>query len=124
MQVTAPDLIRPVIGFRQWRLVGDELWSLHADDRWVRGVQTAHCLEKDAHDGPAPQNGCTCGFYAWYGPTPRTASAATSELVAGAVALWGQVELHAHGIRAQHAMIVALAGILAAFGSALLAIQL
>jgi hypothetical protein len=25
------------------------------------------------------------------------------------VALWGQVELHAHGMRAQHAMVVALA---------------
>ena len=49
------------------------------------------------HDGPAPQNGCTCGFYAWYAPTPRTASAGTSELVGGAVALWGRVELHAHG---------------------------
>src|SRR6266508_607415 len=66
---------------------------MHADDRWERGLQTARCLGEDAHDGP----------------TPRTASAATSELVAGAVALWGQVELHAHGIRAQHAMIVALA---------------
>ena len=109
MQATAPDLIRAVIGFRQWRLHGDELWSLHADDRWVRGLQTARCLGEAAHEGPAPQNGCTCGFYAWYAPTPRTASAATSELVGGAVALWGQVELHAHGIRAQHAMIVALA---------------
>ena len=29
--------------------------------------------------------------------------------MAGAVAMWGQVELHAHGMRAQHAMIVALA---------------
>ena len=109
MQATAPDLIRAVIGFRQWRLRGEELWSLRADDRWGRGLQTARCLGEDAHDGPAPQNGCTCGFYAWYAPTPRTASAATSELVGGAVALWGQVELHAHGIRAQHAMIVALA---------------
>ena len=109
MQATAPDLIRAVIGFRQWRLHGDELWSLHADDRWQRGLMTARCLGADAHDGPAPQNGCTCGFYAQYAPTPRTASAATSELVGGAVALWGQVELHAHGIRAQHAMIVALA---------------
>jgi hypothetical protein len=109
MQATAPDLIRAVIGFRQWRLHGDELWSLHADDRWQRGLMTARCLGAEAHDGPAPQNGCTCGFYAWYAPTPRTASAATSELVGGAVALWGQVELHAHGIRAQHAMIVALA---------------
>lgn len=33
----------------------------------------------------------------------------TPELVTGAVALWGQIELHAHGMRAQHAMIVALA---------------
>ena len=109
MDATAPDLIRAVIGFRQWRLHGDELWSLHADDRWQRGLQTARCLGDHVHDGPAPQNGCTCGFYAWYAPTPRTASAGTSELVGGAVALWGHVELHAHGIRAQHAMIVALA---------------
>ena len=72
-------------------------------------MQTARCVGEHAHEGPAPQNGCTCGFYAWYGPTPRTASLGTSELVGGAVALWGRVELHAHGIRAQHAMIVALA---------------
>ena len=85
MEATAPDLIRAVIGFRQWRLHGDELWSLHADDRWVRLS------------------------YAVSAPTPRTASLGTSELVGGAVALWGRVELHAHGIRAQHAMIVALA---------------
>jgi hypothetical protein len=107
MPATAPDLIRAVIGFRQWRLHGGGLWSLHADDRWGRGLQTARCLGEDAHD--APQNGCTCGFYAWYSPTPRTASLGTSELVGGAVALWGRVELHAHGVRAQHAMIVALA---------------
>jgi hypothetical protein len=109
MEAIAPDLIRAVIGFRQWRLHGDELWSLHTDDRWERGLQTARCLGDHAHDGPAPQNGCTCGFYACYAPTPRTASAATADLVGGAVALWGQVELHAHGIRAQHAMVVALA---------------
>ena len=76
MDATAPDLIRAVIGFRQWRLHGDELWSLHADDRWERGLQTARCLGDHAHEGPAPQNGCTCGFYAWYAPTPRTASPA------------------------------------------------
>lgn len=109
MQATAPDLIHAVIGFRQWRLHGEELWSLHAEERWGRGLQTARCLGEAAHEGPAPQNGCTCGFYAGYAPSPRMASAATSDLVAGAVALWGQVELHAHGIRAQHALIVALA---------------
>jgi hypothetical protein len=106
MEPAAPDLITAVIGFRQWRVVGDELWSVRADDRWRRGVHTAHCPE---HGHIAPANGCTCGIYAWYAPTPRGASALTSDLVGGAVALWGQVELHAHGMRAQHAMVVALA---------------
>jgi hypothetical protein len=108
MEAVAPDLVIAVIGFRQWRLHGSELRSLHATDGWHRGVQTAHC-EAGTHDGPAPANGCTCGMYAWYGPPPRGASAATSDLVAGAVAVWGQIELHAHGMRAQHAMVVAIA---------------
>jgi hypothetical protein len=105
----APDLIRAVIGFRQWRLRDCELWSLRTEDRWERGVHTARCRHEPPHDGPAPHNGCTCGFYAWYAPPPRTASAATSDLVGGAVALWGKIELHAHGMRAEHAMVVALA---------------
>ena len=106
MEAPAPDLITAVIGFRQWRLCGDELWSFHATERWYRGVHTAHC---PAHAHQAPANGCTCGIYAWYSPTPRGASALTADLVGGAVALWGQIELHAHGMRAQHAMVVALA---------------
>jgi hypothetical protein len=108
MEAAAPDLITAVIGFRQWRLRGAELWSFRADDRWRRGVQTAHC-EQGTHSEPAPANGCNCGIYAWYEPPPRGASLATRELVAGAVAIWGQVELHAHGMRAQYAMVVALA---------------
>src|SRR6266542_3081769 len=99
MNAAAPDLIRAVIGFRQWRLRDGALLSLHADERWDKGLLTARCLGDHAHDAPAPQNGCTCGFYAWYAPSPRTASAATADLVGGAVALWGQVELHAHGMR-------------------------
>jgi hypothetical protein len=108
MEGAAPDLIRPVIGFRQFRVVGSELWSLHGQHRWLPGVQTAHCLAEVAHDTP-PVKGCTCGFYARYTPAPRTGSLATADLVGGAVALWGRIELHAHGMRAQHAMVVALA---------------
>lgn len=104
----APDLITAVIGFRQWRLIDGELWPLRAPDRWGPGVQTAHC-ERATHPGPAPANGCTCGIHAWYEPPPRGASAATPDLVAGAVALWGLIELHAHGMRAEHAVVVALA---------------
>jgi hypothetical protein len=106
MDEAAPDLVTAVIGFRQWRLRGDELWSLRATERWSRGLHTAHCT---AHAHVAPANGCTCGIYAWYSPAPRGASAMTPDLVAGAVALWGQIELHAHGMRAQYATVVALA---------------
>ncbi|MFZ0088161.1 MAG: hypothetical protein WAL63_01550 [Solirubrobacteraceae bacterium] len=108
MEAAAPDLITAVIGFRQWRLRGSELWSLRGADHWRRGVHSARC-SAGTHHGPAPANGCTCGIYAWYGPAPRGASAMTTDLVAGAVALWGQIELHAHGMRAQRAMVVALA---------------
>jgi hypothetical protein len=108
MSVSAPDLVDAVIGFRQWRLRGSELWSYRATDRWQRGVQAAHCPD-GTHSGPAPANGCTCGIYAWYSPVARGASATTPDLVAGAVAMWGLIELHAHGMRAQYAMVVALA---------------
>jgi hypothetical protein len=107
-EAAAPDLVTAVIGFRQWQLRGDELWSLRARERWKRGVHTAACHSR-RHDGPAPAKDCTCGIYALYAPPPRGASAVTPDLVAGAVALWGQIELHAHGMRAQHAMIVGLA---------------
>ncbi len=107
-EAAAPDLITAVIGFRQWRLRGTELWALRAPDRWRPGVQTAHCELASIH-GPAPAKDCSCGIHAWYAPPPRGASAATSDLVAGAVALWGTIELHAHGMRAQYAMVVALA---------------
>ncbi|CAN5443736.1 hypothetical protein BH24ACT7_BH24ACT7_02540 [soil metagenome] len=106
---TAPDLIGAVIGFRQFRVVGAELWSTPPGRRWDGGVQTAQCLVGGVHDEPPPGKGCSCGFYARYTPPPRGASAATPDLVAGAVALWGRIELHAHGMRAEHATVVALA---------------
>ncbi len=105
----APDLIGAVIGFRQFRLVGDGLWSTHAAYRWHAGEHTARCLSAVPHEDPPPAKGCTCGFNARYRAPPRGASAATPDLVAGAVALWGRIELHAHGMRAAHASVVALA---------------
>src|SRR5437763_5190806 len=100
MEAAAPDLVTAAIGFRQWRMHGSELWALRAPARWHPGVQTAHC-DAASHDGPAPASGCTCGIYAWYEPPPRGASAATPHLRAGAVALWSQIELHAHRMPAQ-----------------------
>jgi hypothetical protein len=108
---TAPDLVHPVIGFRLWRIDDGGLRSLYHDERWSRGRQTARCAagRLAEHDEPSPAHTCTCGLYAWYEPCPRLAWAGSDSLVGGAVVLWGQIELHGTGMRAQHVMIVALA---------------
>ena len=104
----APDLIRPLIGFRQWRLARDGgLRSLVYDEPWPSATMTARCRVA-AHE-EAPVEDCTCGVYAWYRPCPLTSSCATRDLVAGAVVVWGAVELHATGMRAQCCRVVALA---------------
>jgi hypothetical protein len=108
VDVAAPDLVQAVIGYRQWRLHDGALWSPYTEDRWRRGVNTAACRAGGDHAEPAPGHDCTCGLHAWYRPCPRLASPATSPLVAGAVALWGDIELHPTGMRARHAMVVVL----------------
>jgi hypothetical protein len=103
----APDLVEPVIGYRQWRQQDRTLWSPFVDFRWARGVNTARCGTGAGHSDPPPGHGCVCGIHAWYRPAPRLGYA-TPDLIGGAVALWGEIELHPTGMRAQHAAIVAL----------------
>jgi hypothetical protein len=105
--IDAPDLIDPVIGFRQWRLTDAGLCSLRWDEVWDEPTRVAGCRASGHPDRSAPAGECSCGIYAWYAPSPRTASAA--DYVTGAVVLWGAIELHATGMRAQHCRIVALA---------------
>jgi hypothetical protein len=94
----APDLVRPVIGYRQWRLRSGALHSMWTDDRWDGGELAARCRAElfDATPGPesAPDPMCTCGVHAWHRQVPLGASVGR-ELVAGAVAPWGPVEVHA-----------------------------
>lgn len=105
----APDLIEPVVGFRQWRLRGDGvLRSMIFDEPWPTAALTARCRIEDHPEAGAPSPRCSCGIYAWYGPCPRTASAGTSEHISGAVVMWGRIELHYTGMRAEHCRIVAL----------------
>src|SRR5262245_47544762 len=108
---SAPDLVHPLIGFRQWRLHGGVLHSMWADDPWAEGLRRARCRASCAHRlglADAPDPSCGCGVHAWHRPVPLGASA-TRDLVAGAVALWGAIEIHTMGMRAEFARIVALA---------------
>jgi hypothetical protein len=105
----APDLIEPVIGYRQWRIGPTGLLSLHCAEPWHTATLEARCLHGRHPELPAPVQACCCGIYAWYQQTPRMASAGTADLVCGAVVLWGGIELHATGMRGQYARVVALA---------------
>jgi hypothetical protein len=103
----APDLVDPLIGYRQWRLQDGMLWSPFVDYEWQRGVNVAGCGRATRHPDPAPAHDCACGLHAWYRPCPRLGYA-TPDLIGGAVSLWGAVEVHPTGMRAQYAAIVAL----------------
>lgn len=104
----APDLIKPIIGFRHWRLVDGALSSMFSMTAWQTSQMSARCTRGDHDPAQTPSPDCTCGIYAYYEPCPRTASAMSSDLVGGAVVVWGRVEAHATGVRAEHARIVAL----------------
>ena len=74
---------------------------------WSGGCIAARC-DRGHGVGEVPAQDCSCGVYAYYDPCPRTASAATPDLIGGAVVLWGRIEAHIYGLRGKHARIVAL----------------
>lgn len=112
--------MRPIIGYRDWVQVGDKLLSPLARTSWAAGPMTAECLPScraasglwrtaSAHPGPAPDPGCVCGIYALFAPTRSRGRRERLALVRGAVVLWGRVELHERGMRAEFAEVVTLA---------------
>ena len=103
----APDLIVPLVGFRQWRVTAGTLASMYDGSSWPGGCLTAECDRAHSpHEVPAKD--CSCGVYAYYDPCPRTASSATPDLIGGAVVVWGRIEAHIYGMRGEHARIVAV----------------
>jgi len=105
---SAPDLVDPIVGFRQWRLSERALWSPYSGVRWSTAELRATCTAGGHDPTLAPSKRCSCGIYACYDPCPLMASAGTPDFVAGAVVVWGRVEVHATGMRAEHARIVGL----------------
>jgi hypothetical protein len=118
-EFVAPGLARPIIGYREWVQVGDEILSPLARTSWDAEPMQAECLPScrgarglwrtaSAHPGPAPDPGCVCGIYALFTPY-RPWGRERLALVRGAVVLWGRIELHQRGMRAEFARIVMLA---------------
>ena len=114
----APDLIEPVVAFRSWRVVEERLRSVYLPVIWAERDMTAACMCSESPDADAPRaaepghgvpdRGCTCGIYAYYEPDLNFPTV-DYRGVAGIVTLWGSIELHEEGMRAEHARIEALA---------------
>lgn len=120
--VTAvPDTAEPLIGFRGWNLEEDQLLPPYQNtDAWKPGQNTAVCTSSvakinydflfDYHEileHQAPDPACMCGLYAYH--TLSDMQYTSSDQIIGAVKLWGAVEVHETGSRAEHAEVVALA---------------
>jgi len=115
---TAPDLVAPVIAFRAWRIVDGRLLSPYIPCRWEQAVMHAECypanrtllLGRGWLDAPhdPPHRDCQCGIYAYHraGAQPYYGE---FESVEGIVSVWGRIESHRNGLRAQHARVCALA---------------
>ena len=116
--MTAPDLVEPVIGFRAWRVIAERLTSPYIPVRWEGRLMHAECYPAnrnlvfgrgwlaEPHTSPDPR--CRCGIYAYHRPH-QAPYVGEFEWVTGVVSLWGRMEVHHEGLRAQHARIEALA---------------
>lgn len=115
----APDLIDPIVGFRKWRLRDGELTSPYVHVAWSEPVVHAGCHRSELtgfvfgqdwleEPHPSPDPRCKCGIHAYHVPRARSKMTYLRS-VWGIVTLWGRIEVHRDGMRAEHARIEALA---------------
>lgn len=90
-----------------------------ARDWWHEGVNEARCLSTDVamggvvarsrHRGhPAPAEGCSCGFWAYWHLAAAPYFGASPEF-AGVIEGWGRCLIGSRGFRCQYARVVAVA---------------
>jgi hypothetical protein len=119
LDVDAPDLAAPVVGFRNWRITrsgprAGELSSAFIPIVWPGPVLRAECrrfgsaeaLLQAPHDAPDP--GCGCGICAYHQPTGDF-SKVDFLGVSGIVTVWGRIVADVDGMRAEQVRIAALA---------------
>jgi hypothetical protein len=116
---SAPDLVEPVVGFRAWRVIEDRLLSPYIPCRWDGRVMHAECYPANrsvvferrgwlGEPHEVPNAACQCGIYAYHRPGVR-ATYGEFDWLEGIVTVWGRIEVHRDGLRAEHARVEALA---------------
>jgi hypothetical protein len=119
LEAEAPDLIKPIVGFRSWRILRDgpaqgELSSPNFPVSWSEPVLRAECrrfrstedLLREPHRAPEPV--CGCGICARHAPTSDF-SKVDFRGVSGIVTVWGRIDVNREGLRAEYARVEALA---------------
>jgi glycine cleavage system H lipoate-binding protein len=104
----APDFLEAVVGYRAWHVEEDGLlrpWTFTALP-WQPGANRAVCARDVRHAAPVAD--CMCGLYALTDPADRRLDFRADQAV-GAIAAWGDLEVHRSGFRAEHACVTALA---------------
>ncbi|HET6506038.1 MAG TPA: hypothetical protein VFG42_04570 [Baekduia sp.] len=104
----APDFVQAVVGYRAWHLEDDGTlrpWTFTALP-WDPGANAAVCARDVRHAPPVAD--CMCGLYALTDPADRRLDFRADQAV-GAIAAWGDLEVHRTGFRASHACVTALA---------------
>ena len=104
----APDFLEAVVGYRAWHVEEDGLlrpWTFMALP-WQPGANRAVCARDVRHAPPVAD--CMCGLYALTDPADRRLDFRADQAV-GAIAAWGDLEVHRSGFRAEHACVTALA---------------
>ena len=101
-----PLLTHALPGLRTWMLddAGALLPYTGQTGPWSAGVNTARCARGATHRAPAED--CSCGIYAFH----HLHGQLRAEPFVGAIAAWGDMDVYRNGFRAQHAVVLALAG--------------
>ena len=123
----APDLIAPIIGYRQWRVtrnaagepelssggIGDAAWTPSTNRAECKLTQLAAAgtyspsqtvAEGGERPHEAPGADCSCGMYG----THALDEPEDSTLPTGAIVAWGRIEVHRSGLRAEYARVAVL----------------
>jgi len=106
-----PDLAQALAGYRGWRLGDDFVLRGHTmPEPWEPGVNEAMCRYHRFGGGRrrrhrAPHESCMCGLYAL---CDRRDGRLLGTDAIGAIAAWGDVQVHRTGFRAQFACVTAL----------------
>jgi hypothetical protein len=121
----APDLIDPIVGFRNWRIFRNgpatgTLSSPYFPVAWSEPVLRAECrrwhsaeeLLQESHVAPDPA--CGCGISAYHAPTDDF-SKVDFRAVSGIVTVWGRIEVDRDEMRVENARVEAL-GVYARWG--------